>query len=295
MFLDELSRILRLKVPADQKIELAQDEMDNIVLAEEDLERQLLSLLHKRYLGKGVQGKQQDLTSFSEEQTIDLSIARKDKVIYDRPFKSITITENLPGATSIPHGWGDMGPKAYIRFNTIASALYRVRFGEVKGDFNKIFLTNVAQPGESFSFVIHSDENASYRMIGDTAAVLEGIERLKGSSVKKDLNDIYDLLDSNVQESLQPGFITSVAMADGNTEYELTIPIYTKMLKVALADRATFRLAWEPGKVGTPTLPYWVQPANIPFELNNLYFENDKILYVASPVGTKIAIAHYSR
>ena len=295
MFLDELARVLRLNVPTERKLRLVQREVDEMAIAEDELERQRLLLLHKRYVGRGPEVRQEGLTGFNQEETIDLSIARKNEVIYDRPFKSITITENLPGATSIPHGWGDMGSKAYIRFNSLASPLYRVRYGEVKGDFNKIFLTNVAQPGESFSFVIHNYEEASYRMIGDTAAVLEAIERLKGTGVKKDLCDLSLLLDGNLKYSVQPGFMNYVAITNSDTEYELTVPIYTKILKVVLVDRSTFRLAWETGKVAAPTLPYWTQPPNTVFELNNLYLESDKTLYVASPVGTKTAVVHYSR
>ena len=302
MFLDELARVLRLNVPADQKIKLAERETEKIILAEEELERKRIIDLQDRFRGRrrGNVPSHQELSAFGAEETIDLGIARNNFQIYNRPFTSVSVTELLPIVdNAIPLLYGATRPKAYFRFNKIESPMYRIRYGEVKGTFDKLYLTNVSQPGYGFSYVIGDDDEkyASFNMRGDINALLENSNVLRGGIASyRSLEDLFNEIEKyNLKNSPSPGFMGYVNITNPNAEYELEIPIHTKMLKVGLQDLSVFRLAWETGKVAAPTLPYWTQPPNTVFELNNLLLTMNKTLYVASPVGTKVCIAHYSR
>ena len=296
MFLDELARILRLKVTDGEKIKLARAETQKIQIAEEAMELERIKLLHQRFEGVVVPRKE-NLTFFTVEETIDLGIARDNVEIYNRPFKTLTITEHLPGAYEThPHTWGAMRPKAYLRFNSASSPLYRVRYGEVRGNFNKLYLTNIAQSGYYFSYVIGNNPNASYGMRGDTTALLEGLNLLKGGVVAhKSLEDIYNMVDEGVKPSISLSINYNITMANADTEYSQVLPIYTKNVKAVLADLSAFRLAWVEGKVAGPTVPYWTQPANIPFEMSGQNFNADRTLYFASPAASKVMQIHIDR
>jgi len=288
MFLDELARVLRLKIPTERKLTLVQREAEKIAITEDELERQRLLALHKRYAGGAVDFRQEDLTSFNLEETIDLGIERKNLEIYNRPFKSITITQLLPGEIAVsPHKWGAMLPKAYIRFNSVASPLYRVRSGEVRGNFNKIFLTNSYQPGYSFSYVINSQDEASFGMNAESFSILEGLSLLQGYLTKKSLYDLWFENSTNTKKAQNTPTIFNVDIANPDTEYEQAIPANTKTFRAVLLDGASFRYAWVTGKVQAPTAPFMTQPANIPVHVQGLDFQVAKTFYFADDVGTK--------
>jgi len=173
MFLDELSRILRLRVPADQKLKLAQAETQKIILAEEELERQRIIALTTRFRG-GAEKEEADISWFSDEETIDLGAARDNKLIWNRPFKALFVTE-----CKIVTAGGN-SPVAYLRFNNIASSKYKVKTGFVKGNFSKLYLTNTAQANCRFKFVIAQSKEAEFRMLGETASIVEEVNALQG-------------------------------------------------------------------------------------------------------------------
>ncbi|GAI85142.1 unnamed protein product, partial [marine sediment metagenome] len=132
MFLDELSRILRLKVSAEERITLAQRETQKVQIAEEAMELERVKLLRQRYAGAEIEARLPG-NPFSDEETIDLGTARDNKLVWDRPFKALYITECkivLPGTDF---------PVAYIRFNDPGSSVYQIRTGFVKGNFSKLF------------------------------------------------------------------------------------------------------------------------------------------------------------
>jgi len=52
--------------------------------------------------------------------------------------------------------------------------------------------------------------------------------------------------------------ITNLAMAAADTEYSVAIPAGTKLLDIQVRDASVAcRIAFETGKVGTPTNPVW--------------------------------------
>jgi len=270
MFLDELARVLRLNVSADEKVELAQAETEKIILAEEELEMQRIIALRTRFRGQEKEEGEANINWFSDEQVIDLGVARENEVIFNRGGKALYITEF--------HASPD---NTRIRFNNVASPYYRMHRGYIKANFSKIYLTNAAQSGKTLKFVVSSRDFAEFHL-----------------EVGYDIQNVYDdvhstmgLIDSiklnNIRAACLPT-IFNVAITNADTEYSQAIPAGTKRIKVVLADGATFRLAWETGKVAAPTAPYWTQPANIPYEEKIGLYLSAQTLYIADSVGTKI-------
>ncbi|MBA7501164.1 MAG: hypothetical protein GH144_00025 [Clostridia bacterium] len=280
MFLDELSRILRLKVPAEKRITLAQAETQRVQIAEEAMELERVKLLHQRFAGTEIE---QRLTGnpFSDEETIDLGTARDNKLVWNRPFKALYITEckiALPGTDF---------PVAYVRFNDPASSIYQIRTGFVKGNFSKLYLTNTAQTNCRFKFVIGHTDLADFRMSGDITPLIEEVNALQGLTTERTLADLFDQLTELQRRATEP-FLYNVTITNANEEYEQELHVATKAFSVVLADLAAFRIAFVTGKVATPTAPYYTQPANIPFERQGLYLSG-KTVYIASPAATKVA------
>ncbi len=263
MFLDELMRVLRLSVPAERKVSLARREVEKIAIAEEELERQRIISLRNRFRGGRVNISEQNLTQFSAEERVELSTGATNRVIWDRPFTSLHITRLRP----LP---GDLDlPIAYIRLNGIANPLYQVRPGYIKGRFNKIWLTNTAQTGAWFNFVISNEETSEFMMSGALEELTKQVMGIKGLAAFRTLSDIYDSLDLQ-QKQATTSTIYNVIMLATDTEFSQVIPAATKAIRFNLMDLATFRYAWVTGKVATPAVPYMTQVANRPVELAGL-------------------------
>lgn len=82
--------------------------------------------------------------------------------------------------------------------------------------------------------------------------------------------------------------ILNVTMTSANTEYEIALPAGTKRLQVATADGTAFRLAFETGKVATPTAPYFTVPTNLMLDLE-VYLDQGETLYVGCGSASKVA------
>jgi hypothetical protein len=83
--------------------------------------------------------------------------------------------------------------------------------------------------------------------------------------------------------------IYNVDMDDADTEYEQALPSGTKKFMVFTADRSAFRIAFETGKVATPTAPY------LPIDAKEVYYEDGVNLtgvtvYFASSSTGKVAV-----
>jgi len=80
----------------------------------------------------------------------------------------------------------------------------------------------------------------------------------------------------------------AVTLTSANTEYSQALPADTKKFRIHLRDYATFRLAYETGKVATPTDPYETIPAGSEKYEDGLNLAA-LTLYLASPVAAKTA------
>lgn len=272
MFLDKLTSIFTYSISPERKLSLARRETEKIKIAEEELERQRLLILHNRYRGGGLGREGTPQSWLSEEQEIDLSIARKNRLIWNRPGKGFYVTTF--------HADQD---NTRIRFNSLASPYYRIHRGYIKADFNKIYLTNTAQvSGKILRFVVSSKDSVEFRLEtgADIQNAYDELVLIRGLTESIKLN--------NIRAATAPT-IQNVTLTNADEEYNMTIPENTKRFKVVLADLATFRLAYETGKVAAPTAPYWTQPANIPYEEKIGLYLNSKTVYIASPVSAKVA------
>ena len=87
--------------------------------------------------------------------------------------------------------------------------------------------------------------------------------------------------------------IYNVTMTLADTEYSQQLSIYTKKFMVHTRDETSFRLAYETGKVATPTAPYLTIPADARWHDEDLNTgvvpsEWDGTLYFASDDAGKI-------
>lgn len=106
-------------------------------------------------------------------------------------------------------------------------------------------------------------------------------------NIAKTLNDIKAELDKKLNKATTPTKYT-LTITNSDEEYSQALPANTKQFSVHLRDMSAFRLAYETGKVATPTEPYETVPAG-----SEKYVENIEpaslILYIAAPAGTKVA------
>ena len=80
----------------------------------------------------------------------------------------------------------------------------------------------------------------------------------------------------------------AVALTSANTEYPQALPANTKKFRIHLRDYATFRLAYETGKVATSTDPYETIPAGSEKYEDGLNLATLTV-YLASPAASKTA------
>jgi len=83
--------------------------------------------------------------------------------------------------------------------------------------------------------------------------------------------------------------IYNVAMATLDTEYSQALPAGTTAFQIRMQDSTAFRLAFETGKVATPTAPYLDIPAGHCYEEVGLSPRYSYTLYFASDVNSKVA------
>lgn len=276
MFLDSLKAVLGLVDLADnEKI----SEVNKLVAAERAIQRERARQLYQRFeavdLGYHLAGK-----PFSDEEEIDLGVARTNALIWNRPFKALCITE-----ISVPVGTPSSAV-AYLRFDNKTSSMYRLRTGVIKGHFLNLYLTNTAQANLSFKFVIVHTELADYGMLGEAGSIIEEINSLKGLTQERTLAELWTLLDGQPRQATTPNNY-SVDMASADTEYSQALPVGTKIVNFHLRDYATFRYAWVTGKVAGPTAPFWNVIANEMIERRGLYLSGET-LYFGESVGTKV-------
>lgn len=205
-------------------------------------------------------------SQFSNLETISLGVEHNNLEIWNRPAKGLFIL-NFTGISA----------NTRIRFDKIASALYPIRSGYIKTDFEKIYLTNTAQTGKSLQFIV------TYT---DTAEFL-----LRDLATNDNLIDIYTRL--GVLETYQSAhYLTGVSlqtvdMPTANHEYSQALTDDKGLLRANIRDGGTaYRIAWIAGKVATPTDPYRSMVADSVYEVK-AFNMNGKTLYFACGEASK--------
>lgn len=86
-----------------------------------------------------------------------------------------------------------------------------------------------------------------------------------------------------------PGKVTiyNVTITTADTEYSQLLPDNTKSITVQLRTAAVSRIAFETGKVATPTAPYFTIKSGAAYSENNINL-GGKTLYVAGDAGTEL-------
>lgn len=274
MFLDELSRILKLNVPADKKIELAQRETEKVMLGEEELEKQRIIALRTRFRGVA---EEKPLSSqwLSPDNEVKLDVAQTNKLIWDRPGKGIFIRYcDL-----------EVWNNTKIRFDNVSAPMFPIMPGYMKMSFNRIYLTNTAQAGKVFVFVVGHQESAEYRMLD--IALYNLRDNICGVPTNKSLLDLWNQL-TKVGKLSDDIAHFAVEMTNADTEYNQVLPDYTGHIMIRCRDGTAMRYAFVTGKVASPTEPYLTILANKDRRIDNLNLVS-KTLYVASGSAGKIA------
>lgn len=83
--------------------------------------------------------------------------------------------------------------------------------------------------------------------------------------------------------------IYNVAVTDADTEYSQQLAAGTVRFQIRMQDGSAFRLAFETGKVASPTAPYASAPLNTLWEEDGLNPRGTYTLYFASAAGSKTA------
>ncbi|MFB0543813.1 MAG: hypothetical protein ACETVR_03430 [Candidatus Bathyarchaeia archaeon] len=81
--------------------------------------------------------------------------------------------------------------------------------------------------------------------------------------------------------------IYNVTLTLPNTEYSQDLPAGTKKFTIQERGGNAFRLAFETGRVATPTEPYATVGANQTYSEDHVYL-TDKKVYLADPVGGRV-------
>ena len=85
-----------------------------------------------------------------------------------------------------------------------------------------------------------------------------------------------------------------VTLTAANTEYSVEFADRTKKIMIKGRTNAVIRIAWETGKVATPTDPYLTIASGVVWYENDLQLNYGTKLYLASPnAGLVVEVASY--
>ncbi|MBA7491377.1 hypothetical protein ES702_01922 [subsurface metagenome] len=158
MLFDKLAKIFRAAIDDDEKVELAQEEIEtqgNVLISKMLKKRPRLDPAKMQWFG--------------EEQVIDLGKAHSNAKIWNRGGRGLFITkmDGTPTTT-------------LIRFNNIAGPTYEVYVGHIKNAFQGIYLTNAAEAGKTLKFVVGYRNFAEFQMLES-----EGLLKATTSTIYK--------------------------------------------------------------------------------------------------------------
>lgn len=93
--------------------------------------------------------------------------------------------------------------------------------------------------------------------------------------------------------------IINETMTLADTEYDTTLPNNCQGFIIHTRDESSFRLAFETGRVATPTAPYFTVPTNKPFGVGDLSLytyggANLTLYYASSAAGKVIEIIYWT-
>jgi len=262
MLFDKLGKIFRAAIDDDEKVRLAQEEIEtqgNVLVGQMLKRRPRLDPAKMQW--------------FSEEQVVDLGKAHSNTRIWNRGGRGLFITKMDGTPTS-----------TLIRFNNIAGSTYEVRPGYIKGAFQKIYLTNAAEAGKTLKFVVGYKNFAEFMMCASTVK----IENVASTIINPaTLESIQDL----------PQKITAFEMLIGvigtaNFEYSQILPDHTKFLELYFREGADqeVRIAFVTGKVADPVEPYRTLKHEIPYRLENLDLVDTSLYWAGSATGIDLEI-----
>lgn len=177
-----------------------------------------LQQIEQRLLGEQSEAKDKidptDLQWFSPEEEIDLSEARDSVLIWER------------GGSGIVFNYFD-GDYALtkIRFNNLASPAYPVHTGHCRVVFDKIYLSNNAQPGKKLRFIISYGPFAHFEMLAQKMFYFSSGQKVANAAIKTSEGYLGGfLISTNKTDDLELTLFDNPSAGSG-TELIPAIPI----------------------------------------------------------------------
>lgn len=197
------------------------------------------------------------------EMNFDLGKARTNTVIDNKGGEVIFVV----GCTGT----------AKFRFDGVSNPTYLIRAGIMTVPFEKLYLTNTAQAGETLSMIIGQDPSVNFVV----DPVTEGLVDIKTA----EQSILQEILVELARTFGTTPVISTVDMPGLNTEYSYMIPNGTNKLTLEIGGGGTpFRVSWASDCVAPPTLPYMLINADEKYRLEGVYL-TQRLIYFACGVG----------
>lgn len=126
-----------------------------------------------------------------------------------------------------------------------------------------------------------------YTLLDRLKSIFSSIGEVQESPTQYTLLDRLKSLMGYVAPATTPT-VYNVTLTLADTEYSQALPTGTKKVAIHLQDQAAFRIAFETGKVATPTAPVLSYPAGCEYFIERLSLTG-ATLYIASPAAAKTA------
>ena len=124
-----------------------------------------------------------------------------------------------------------------------------------------------------------------------------GQKNVAGTQVNPATEDTLALVKTAV-EALTPTATTpviyNVTMANADTEYSQALPDSTKKFLIHTRDGTAFRLAFETGKVATPTAPYFTIPTGASYNEDLIQPSSLTLYFGCASAGKIVEIIAWS-
>lgn len=126
-----------------------------------------------------------------------------------------------------------------------------------------------------------------YTLLDRLKSIFSSIGEVQESPTQYTLLDRLKSIMGYVAPATTPT-VYHVTLTDADFEYSQALPSGTKKVAIHLQDNTAFRLAFETGKVATPTAPYISYPAGCEYFVEGVLLTGATV-YLAAPAASKTA------
>ena len=155
-----------------------------------------------------------DFQWFSPEEEIDLSEARDNVIIWQRGGSGI-VFNYFDGDYTLTK----------FRFNNLSSPQYPIHVGNCRAVFDKIYLTNTAQPGKKLRFIVSYGPFAHFEMLAQKMFYFSSGQKVANAAIKTSEGYLGGfLISTNKTDDLELALFDNPSTGSG-TELIPAVPI----------------------------------------------------------------------